>query len=158
MHLIYSLDLESHAVKVYDFCKSKDTVQELLRNCATNFVLIEEGERRSLKAFKDTVTDDQLTEDGYFLRSSTTKSNQIDVFHRKTKTSNGWTGRYAEVVIRKVMVFGVTDASLNLPIECSGKSVTRPQCDNTALASTYDSMLKELEIKIQKRRSYIGNC
>lgn len=157
MYLIYSLDLETLKPRIYDFCRSKDTVGTLLRNCATNFILIEHGERRAEGAFKDDVKDNDIAEDGYFLRLSTISPNQIDVFRRTTITQNGWTGRYVNVEVKRIMVFAVTEASLNLPIECSGRSTTKPQFDNEAQGGLYEKMLSELSISIQKRRSLLGN-
>lgn len=157
MYLVYSLDLKTLNIKVYDFCNSKNTVNSLLRNCATNFILIEEGERKSEKAFKDDVSDDQITEDGYFLRSSKEKLNEINVFKRKTHMQNGWTGKYATIHVDKVMVFGITETSLNLPIECSGRTTTKPTFDNEAQSVLYNKFITELSMNIQKRKLLIGN-
>jgi len=132
MFFIYSFSLDDLAVKLYDFCRTKDSISDLLDTIARNFIRHEEGERCAEAPYYDEVAEDQLTTDGYFLRHSSEKPNQIDVYLRKTQVTVGRVWNSYEVNCKKVMHFAVTEASLGLPIECTGKGVIT-QTFNTAM-------------------------
>lgn len=152
MFFIYSIELETLKVKLYDFCKTKDAAKDLLRTCATNFVRVEHGDRRAAVAFKDMLLDEEVTEDGYFLRNSSTETDQINVYVRKTRMYNGWTGTFANVDVHQTMIFGLTEAAMGMPIEATGRGVTRPTFANEAQSVAHSSLLSELTLAISKRR------
>lgn len=152
MFFVYSIELDTLKVQLYDCCNSKDVASNLLSTCATNFIRGEHGDRRAAKAFKDTVSNDELTEDGYFLRNSGTKIDQINVHLRKTHIYNGWTGKGAIVDVKQTMIFGLTESAMGMPIEVSGRSATRPSFDNEAQSQAHTSFIGELTLVLKKRR------
>jgi hypothetical protein len=153
MFFIYSLSLKDFTVKLYDFCRTKDGVNDLLDTVAKNFVRHEEGERRAESPYRE-IPDDEITEEGYFLRHSDEKPDQIDVYVRKIQVAVGRVWNSYDVSCKKVMHFAVTEASLGLPIECTGKGVT-VQTFSTAKESQQQgdhlSALKERLVKQRER-------
>lgn len=159
MLFIYSIDLETLKVCLYDYCKDHETANELLKNVAVNFVRRECGERFAENAFQDNLTDSQVKntlEDCYFLRNSDVKTNQIDMFKKKTSVLKGWVTNGVEVSVKKVLTFGVTEAALGLPIETT-VTTTKPSFQTEKQAVIYGSMISELQERLKIRNCLQNN-
>nr|QBK87497.1 MAG: hypothetical protein LCMAC201_04070 [Marseillevirus LCMAC201] len=148
MFFIYSLNLENLAVKLYDFCRTKDGISNLLDTVATNFICHEEGERRAESPYRDDLTDEHITDEGYFLRHSSDAPNQIDVHFRKTIILPGRVWNSYDLVCKKVMQFSVTEASLGLPVECTGKGVITQTFSSAKEAQQQFDHLEELKLRL----------
>ena len=153
MFFIYSLQLHNSQVTLYDFCRTKDTTLDLLTTVATNFILKESGEKRAQSAFIDNVKESDIMEDGYYLRHSE-KSHEINVYQRKTVICPGRMWNSYEVKFDHVMVFGVTEAALNMPIDFTGKGVTSPTFQSSLDCTNHTNHLSELKdrLKLQKQK------
>ena len=113
MFVIYSL--EGEKVKLYDTCNTRKCVTELMRTCAINFIRRENGDAKAEDAFKDGVSDKEITEDRYFLRHSVEIVDRINVFKRTTTVVPGAIyGKSAVVKYEKVMIFGVTESDTEI--------------------------------------------
>lgn len=155
MFFVYSLNLENYNIRLYDFCRTKDGLADLLENAATNFILREEGERRSESPYRDDIEDKDINQDGYFLRHSKDKANQIDVYQRKTQIIPGTIWDSYDVSCKKVMHFSVTEAALGLPIECTGKGVTTQTFSTSKEALEQNDHIAALKERLVSRREVV---
>ncbi len=129
MLLIYSINLETLEIKIWDKIETIIQVPDLLKNIITQFIANEQGVHKASNAFKDNVKDDQITEDGYFVRASSVKKHEYDVYMRTTVVAPArlW-GFNINISVKKVFKFGVIEASLDVPIEVStGVTVKHPE-------------------------------
>ena len=141
-------------MKLYDFCRTKDGVNDLLDTVAKNFIRHEEGERRAESPYRD-IPDDELTEEGYFLRHSDEKPDQIDVCVRKIQVAVGRVWNSYDVSCEKVMHFAVTEASLGLPIECTGKGVILQTFSTAKESQQQGDHLSALKERLVKQRARV---
>lgn len=155
MLFIYSINNKTYEVKLHDMCASEEKLSGLLETVAKNFITREEGERRAEAPFKDEIPDEQIVEDGYFLRHSSTKPNQIDVYLRKTNVNQGRVWNSYEVTCEKVLHFSVTEAGLELPIEKSNKGVLSPKFSNSLEAEQQSAHIAELKARLVSRRQKV---
>ena len=153
MFFIYSLSLEDSVVKLYDFCRTKDGVTDLLDTVARNFIRHEEGERRAESPYRDDTTD--VTDEGYFLRHSADKPDQIDVYLRKTTVEVGRVWNSYDIHCVKIMLFSVTEAALGLPIECTGKGVTTQTFNSSKDAQHQVDHLDALKERLKSQRAKV---
>lgn len=153
MFFIYSLTLEDLSVKLHDFCRTKDTVTGMLDTVATAFIRREEGDRRAEKPYRTDI--DAETETGYFLVRSDQKQDQIDVYLRKTELSVGRVWNSYETSCQKVMHFAVTEASLGLPTECTGKGVTLPTFSTAMESQQHADHMDALKARLVAQRQKV---
>lgn len=155
MFFIYSLDLKDNSVKLYDFCRTKEGVTDLLNTVATNFIARECGERAAENAFRDDIPNEEIEQDGYFLRHSAERPNQIDVYQRKTSVVKGYIMNSFDVTCECVSLFSVTEASLGLPIECTGKGVTTPTFNNAKEQHDQTDHIEALKQRLVAQREKV---
>lgn len=155
MFFIYSLDLKDNSVKLYDFCHTKEGVTDLLNTVATNFIARECGERVAENAFRDDTPNEEIEQDGYFLRHSAEHPNQIDVYQRKTSVNAGMFLTSVDVTCECVSLFSVTEASLGLPIECTGKGVTTPTFNNAKEQHDQTDHIEALKQRLVAQREKV---
>lgn len=155
MFFIYSLNIEDYNIQLYDFCRTKDGITELLDTVARNFIRREEGERAAEAPYRDDITNDKLTDNGYFLRHSGEKPYQIDVYQRKTNVEVGRVWNSYEITCKKVMHFSVTEASLGLPIECTGKGVTTKTFNNAKESHEQADHINALKMRLVSQREKV---
>ena len=156
MFFIYSLQLDTLIVKLYDFCRTKDGVDELLDTVARNFIRRERGERHAESPYRDDLTD-VITDEGYFLRHSADNLHQIDVYLRKTNVITGRVWNSYDVSCKKVMQFAVSEAALGLPIECTGRGVTRQTFSSSKEAKQQSVHFNLLKERLVQQREKVDN-
>lgn len=161
MFLIYSLNLETLDLKIYDTIPNIGAVPYLLKNIVLNFIRSEQGDRKAENAIKDDITDDKITEDGYFVRSSKEKNHQYDVYKRDTKFVAGrmW-GYNISVTVKKVYKFGIVEASLDLPIESGSSWSPGGKSSGGEKVTQYDTQIRqdlmtELAQKLLERKPLV---
>ena len=155
MFFIYSLDIEKLTVKLYDFCRVKEGITDLLDTVARNFITREEGERVAEDPYRDNLTDEQIVKDGYFLRHSDKGPYVIDVYLRSTNIIPGTMWNSYEITCKKVMHFAVTEASMGLPIEYSGTTVKAPVFESSRSAQLQADHMEELKRRLASRRAQV---
>jgi hypothetical protein len=154
MFFIYSINFDNLAIKLYDFSKTKQGINDLIENVAKDFIRVEQGERAAENPFRDEVLDANITEDGYFLRHSSV-SNEIDVYQRKTIILQGHIWNSYDIQIKKIMKFGFIEAALNLPIETTGKGIIKQEFKTSLDAQKQAEHLKQLKERLVLQREKV---
>lgn len=153
MFFIYSIDPATLDLQIYDFARSNDSIETLLRNAAVAFVRNEEGEKKAETAFKTDIPDDKLDVVGYFLRQSKSTPLEIELWHRAVTITSGWTGQRVSVKCEKKRLFRVVESNINLPTEVVGFSQTRPTFKSNQSMSLNDKLITELKEKLNNRNA-----
>jgi hypothetical protein len=109
MFLIISILLDDNSIQIHDMCQYFSQVNDKLNNVAIEFIRHEEGDRRALNPFKNNIADQDIVENGYFLRNSKVAPHQIEVYYKKIIVEPGvlW-GKNVKHNCQKIMFFTVS--------------------------------------------------
>src|SRR6056297_3251008 len=104
MQIVYSLDMKTKEVKLYEIV-SNEKSQEALDKTALKVLIFEEGQRRA-KIMEGNGIDYESQEPGYFLKRDGKK---IILYNKVQQISHGWIGSTIQFEIKCIKLFGLTN-------------------------------------------------
>ena len=151
MFFIYSLDLTTLQVKLHDCCNFESSVDTLLDTVAKNFIRVEEGEKKAEYPYKDDEKDENVKEDGYFLRHCKENPQRIFVHRRQSRLLPGTLWNSYEVKCEKVSLFGVTFSKGVEPLPVA----KQPSIKNTVATASPIGYLDQLKERLVLQKAKV---
>ena len=145
MYEIYSVNVETHAVKLYGRAASVCEAEQSLQKFSKEFIRIEQGERFAEKPFFDEHNPDR---NGYYLVHGTSK--EIYVHEQRDIKKAGLLWETQKKEQRRVMIFSFCEASSEkseTTLKCSKAPETPPEQQGVR-----EAMLDELRKVLAKRQ------
>jgi hypothetical protein len=145
-YFVTYLDYDTHKITLHDFTENRNNVTNLIKCVAENFIRRENGESRVETCFVK--GQDEMNIDGFYLVLSGEQNWVIDVYKRNTNVISGWFVNGADVVIKNIGRYAVSETSLDLPSHTSSTtSITKPHFDNIQTEVNFSNVLEELKQK-----------
>lgn len=115
MFFIYSLEIATQSVTLYDSTDYHKDASQLLTDTAVSFIRSESGDKRAESAFKNL---SEIDQDGYFLVRNDKTTDRIDVYQRRTIITAGYWGSIVKYQTDKIKFYSITETQIkNTPIQ-----------------------------------------